>query len=133
MGRVMALGVAALLVSLDAHADAAQLALGRAVFVDRERGHCILCHRVAQLSERDQGNLGPDLSRIGARLTPAQLRARISDPTRFNPATAMPAYYRTEGLHRVEPSYRGQPVLSAQELDALVAWVATLGREDDAP
>ena len=60
---------------------------GRAVVLDRERGHCLLCHEIPQLGEGFQGNIGPPLTDVGARLAPAELRARIVDPTNLNPGT----------------------------------------------
>jgi sulfur-oxidizing protein SoxX len=101
---------------------------GRAAVLDRERGHCLLCHRIAQLDEGFQGNIGPPLSRVGERLTPAELRARLVDPTRLNPATAMPAYHRTERLRQVAEAYRGEPILTAQEVEDVVAFLETLVR-----
>lgn len=101
---------------------------GRAVFLDRERGHCLLCHQVAQLDAPFQGNLGPDLSNIGARFDFDALRARISDPLAFNPQSIMPAYHRTDHLHDVDENYRGQPVLSEQELIDVTAYLMSLKR-----
>ena len=33
----------------------------------------------------------------------------------------MPAYHRTEGLVRVAPAYRGKPVLTAEQIEDVVA------------
>lgn len=103
---------------------------GKAVFIDRERGHCLLCHQVKQISESFQGNLGPDLSNIGARLGPDELYKRIADPTEQNPNTPMPAYFRTYGLTQVAQAYLNQPVLSAEEMQDLVAFLLTLQLPD---
>ena len=99
---------------------------GRAVFVAREAGHCVLCHRVSVLGVPFQGNLGPELTDVGARLTAGQIRYRIVDASRLNPATIMPPYYRTEGMEQVASKYREKPVLSAADIDHLVAWLASL-------
>lgn len=107
------------LAAVDANSD-----LGREIFVERERGHCVLCHRVAGLDAPFQGNLGPDLTRVGARLTSAQIRLRIVDASRLNPDTVMPAYYRTSGLRQVAEAYRGKPVLPAEDVEQLVAWLS---------
>ena len=103
---------------------------GKAVFIDRERGHCLLCHQVSQINESFQGNLGPDLSNVGARLGSEMLYQRIADPTAYNPDTVMPAYYRTQGLTQVAQAYLNQPVLSANEMDDLVAFLLTLQGPD---
>ena len=99
---------------------------GRAVVLDRDRGHCLLCHRIDQLDEGFQGTIGPPLSDVGRRLAPAELRARIVDPTRLNPATVMPAYHRVDGLRQVADEYRGRPILTAREVEDVVAFLATL-------
>jgi sulfur-oxidizing protein SoxX len=97
---------------------------GRAIVGNRQVGLCLLCHSGPFPEERFQGNLAPDLRDAG-RLGEAQLRARLVDPARFNPQTIMPAYYRTEGT-RVAPSYRGKPVLSAEQIEDVVAYLSTL-------
>ena len=99
---------------------------GRAVVVNRQLGLCLLCHSGPFPEERFQGSIGPDLNGIGARLSEGQIRLRIVDPGRFNPATIMPAYYRTEGLARVAPSFKGKPILSAQQIEDVVVFLATL-------
>ncbi len=73
------------------------------------------------------GEVGPPLAGVGARLSPGQIRLRLVDPTRVNPAAAMPAYHRVDGLAKVDPRWRGRPVLSAQEIEDVVAYLATLG------
>lgn len=101
---------------------------GREVFLDRDAGHCLLCHQVGQLSDSFQGNLGPDLSDVGRRLSADQLRERIIDPTRMNPETVMPAYYRTSELRQVGSDYVGKPILDAQQVEDVVAFLSTLQR-----
>ncbi len=99
---------------------------GKAVVLDRDRGHCLLCHRIGQLDEGFQGTIGPELSSVGSRLGPQELRERIVDPTRLNPDTVMPAYYRVEGLRQVAKEFRDRPVLTAQEVEDVVAYLSTL-------
>ena len=72
------------------------------------------------------GDLAPDLSGVGARLSAAQIRLRIVDPGRVNPATIMPAYFKTEGLRRVAPAFRGKTILTAQQIEDVVAFLVTL-------
>ena len=99
---------------------------GRSIVLDRQVGLCLLCHSGPFPEERFQGNLAPDLSGVGARLSAGQIRLRIVDASRVNPQTIMPAYYRTESLQRVAPAYRGKSVLSAQQIEDVVAFLATL-------
>jgi sulfur-oxidizing protein SoxX len=97
---------------------------GRALVANRQVGLCLLCHSGPFPEERFQGNLAPDLRNAG-RLSEAQLRARLVDPARFNPQTIMPSYYRTEGT-RVAPAYQGKTVLTAQQIEDVVAFLSTL-------
>ena len=99
---------------------------GRAIVVNRQVGLCLLCHSGPFPEERFQGNFAPDLSGAGKRSTEAQLRLRIADSSRINPATIMPAYHRTEGLVRVAPAWRGKPVLTAEQIEDVVAFLMTL-------
>ena len=102
------------------------VARGERLVRDRERGNCLICHSVPVPAERFQGDLGPPLAGVGGRLSPGQLRLRLIDQTRINPATIMPAYYRIDGLLRVAPRYAGKPALTAQEIEDVIAWLATL-------
>jgi L-cysteine S-thiosulfotransferase len=97
---------------------------GRSIVVNRDQGGCTLCHEVP--GETRFGNIAPPLAGVGAKLSPGQLRLRVADSSRVNPNTPMPAYYRTEGLTQVAAAYRGKPVLTAQQVEDVVAWLATL-------
>jgi sulfur-oxidizing protein SoxX len=101
-------------------------ARGRAIVVDRQVGLCLLCHSGPFPEQRFMGDLAPDLAGVGARLSEGQIRLRMVDPSRANPATIMPAYLRTEGLQRVAPAFRGRAVLSAQQIEDVVAFLVTL-------
>jgi sulfur-oxidizing protein SoxX len=101
-------------------------ASGRKIVLDRHVGLCLLCHSGPFPEERFQGDLGPNLAGVGSRLSAGQIRLRIVDASRANPQTIMPAYFRTEGLIRVTPSQRGKTVLTAQQIEDVVAFLATL-------
>lgn len=101
-------------------------ARGRAIVANRQVGLCLLCHSGPFPEERFQGDLAPDLRGAGNRWSEAELRQRIVDSSRINPQTIMPAYHRTEWLVRVAPAYRGRPILTAQEVEDVVAFLATL-------
>lgn len=106
-----------------ARGDAAR---GRAVVANRGRGLCLLCHAGPFPEEPFGGTLAPDLSGAGARWSEGQLRLRLVDGRRLNPDTIMPSYYRVDGLARVGPAWRGKPVLTAEEIEDVVAFLATL-------
>ncbi len=99
---------------------------GRAVVGNRQIGLCLLCHTGPFPEERFQGSLAPELSGAGSRWSEGQLRLRIADATRVNPATIMPAYFRTDGLTRVARSFAGKPILSAEQIEDVVAYLTTL-------
>jgi L-cysteine S-thiosulfotransferase len=101
-------------------------ARGRAIVANRQVGLCLLCHTGPIAEERFQGTLAPDLAGAGRRWSEGQLRLRIVDAARLNPATLMPPYYRTEGLTRVARSFAGKPILSAEQIEDVVAYLATL-------
>ncbi|MBS1176352.1 MAG: putative cytochrome c, putative SoxX protein [Proteobacteria bacterium] len=101
-------------------------ARGRAIVVSRQTGLCLLCHSAPIAEERFQGNLATDLAGAGARWSEAQLRLRLVDARRLNPESIMPAYYRVEGLQRVGEAWQGRTVLSAQQIEDVLAWLRTL-------
>lgn len=101
-------------------------ARGRAIVANRQLGLCLLCHSGPFPEERFQGDLAPSLEGAGRRLSEAKLRLRLVDSRKVNPETIMPSYYRTEGLERVAPAFRGKPLLSAEQIEDVVAYLGTL-------
>lgn len=100
-------------------------ARGRALVLARTTT-CILCHSGPFPETRFQGDLAPDLTGAGNRWSVGQLRLRLVDASRFNPETIMPSYYRADGLVRVGRNFAGKPILSAAEIEDIVAFLATL-------
>ena len=100
-------------------------ARGRAVVLDRGLGNCLSCHAFP-LEAEFFGTTGPTLAGVARRLTPGQLRLRVVDSKVLNPMTMMPAYHRVAGLNRVAPAYAGKPILDAQQVEDVVAFLATL-------
>jgi sulfur-oxidizing protein SoxX len=98
---------------------------GREIVSNRQLGLCLLCHSGPFPEERFQGNLAPDL-RSAARLSEGQIRQRLVDPAKANPDTLMPAYFKTEGLNRVAPAVRGKTLLTAEQIEDIVAYLVTL-------
>ena len=107
-------------------AEPGDAARGREAVLGREAGNCLLCHAVPGSGEQFMGNLGPSLAGVGARLTEAQLRLRLVDAQRAVPETIMPSYHRVDGLQSVAAAWRGKPILSAQQIEDAVAYLATL-------
>jgi sulfur-oxidizing protein SoxX len=101
-------------------------AKGRAIIVDRQKGLCLLCHSGPFPEQRFQGDIAPSLAGAGSRLSEGQLRLRMVDSTRINPDSVMPSYYRVDHLTRVAPAQRDKPILEAQDIENVVAFLVTL-------
>jgi L-cysteine S-thiosulfotransferase len=99
---------------------------GRAIVMNRQVGLCLLCHTGPFPEERFQGTLAPDLKGAGSRSSEGQLRLRIVDASQLKPDTIMPPYYRVDGLERVAPSFQGKPVLTAEQIEDVIAFLVTL-------
>ena len=99
---------------------------GRAIVASRQAGLCLLCHSAPVPEERFQGDLAPSLAGVGSRYSEAQLRLRVVDPRRVNPASFMPAFHSAQNPSRVGAAWVGKPILSAQQVEDVVAWLATL-------
>jgi sulfur-oxidizing protein SoxX len=101
-------------------------ARGRAIVASRQQGLCLLCHSGPFPEERFQGTVATSLAGAGSRWTAAQLRLRVVDSRRLNADTVMPSFHRTDGLQRVGPAWQGKPVLDAQQVEDVVAFLGTL-------
>ena len=101
-------------------------ARGRAIVANRSTGLCLLCHSGPIAEERFQGDIAPSLAGAGSRWSEGQLRLRIVDGSRLNADTIMPAYYRTGGLQRVARAFEGKTILSAAQVEDVVAYLVTL-------
>jgi sulfur-oxidizing protein SoxX len=99
---------------------------GRAIVANRTVGLCLLCHSGPFPEQPLQGNLAPSLAGAGARNTPGQLRMRLVNPSRLVPDTIMPPYYRLDHLQRVAKAYEGKTILSADQIEDVVAYLMTL-------
>lgn len=99
---------------------------GRAIVTNRQKGLCLLCHSGPFAEERFQGDLAPSLAGAGSRWNAGQLRLRLVDSRRVSANTIMPSYYQVDGLNRVGANWRGKPVLTAAEIEDVVAFLLTL-------
>ena len=99
---------------------------GRSIVTNRQLGLCLLCHSGPFPEERFQGNIAPSLEGTGARCTEGQLRLRVAEARRINPASIMPSYLQTGGGHRVGSAWQGKPILQAQQIEDVVAFLRTL-------
>lgn len=99
---------------------------GREVAIHRKKGNCLACHTMPVPEQPFHGEVGPDLAGVASRLSEGEIRLRIVNPKYANPNTIMPAFYRTEGLHMVAKKFQGKPMLTAEEVEDVVAYLMTL-------
>jgi sulfur-oxidizing protein SoxX len=99
---------------------------GRAVAIHRKKGNCLACHAMPAPEQQFHGNIGPDLAGVADRYSAGEIRLRLVDATIINEDTIMPAFYRNAGLHRVLKKFKGKTVLSAQEIEDVLAYLLTL-------
>lgn len=101
-------------------------ASGRKLAINRKKGNCLACHVMPIPEQPFHGLIGPDLKGVAGRLTEGQVRLRIVDPKFFNRETIMPAFYKNTGFTRVLKKFKGKTMLSAAQIEDLVAYTMTL-------
>jgi L-cysteine S-thiosulfotransferase len=99
---------------------------GRRIVENRSVSACLLCHAGPFPAPHLQGTIGPSLDGTGSRLSAGQIRLRLVDARKLNPDTTMPPYYVVDGLNRTGRQWQGRPALSAQQIEDVVAFLATL-------
>ena len=98
---------------------------GRRLVMDRSKGNCITCHEMPVQADF-QGDFGPPLAGVAGRYEPGELRLRLVDSKRMNPESNMPSFHRVEGLNAVRRDFAGKPILEAQEVEDVLAYLLTL-------
>lgn len=99
---------------------------GRVIVANARVGMCLLCHQAPMQEQTFQGNLAPSIVGAASRSTEAQLRLRLVDGRRLNPDSIMPSYYRVDGLMKVGSAWQSKPILDAQQIEDVVAYLLTL-------
>ena len=103
---------------------------GRSLVIRRDKGNCLACHALPISEEGFHGTLGPPLLTVADRLTAAQLRLRIVDQQSVNPVTVMPSFYKNPlDINRVGQDYIKMTILTAQEVEDVIAYLLTLRQE----
>ena len=103
-------------------AEAGDATRGEAVYLNRKKGNCLACHETTALKNHPfHGNVGPPMDGVASRYSAAELRLRIANPKVLNEDTIMPAFYRNDGFMRVHKNFKGKTVLSAQEVEDIIA------------
>jgi len=102
-------------------------AKGRETFINRKLGNCLGCHAVTELeAEPFHGEVGPPLDGVADIYGEGELRLRVVNPKVVNPDTIMPGFYVVDGLHRVAGDFQGKTILSADQVEDIVAYLMTL-------
>ena len=99
---------------------------GRKLAINRKKGNCLACHVMPIPEQSYHGKVGPDLNGVAGRYDAGELRLRIVNPKIVNEATIMPAFYRNDGFHRVMKKFNGKTIISAQDVEDIVAYLITL-------
>ena len=100
---------------------------GRKVAIHRGKGNCLACHQMPISEEEFHGEIGPPLAGVGSRYDEGQLRLRIVNMQELNPGTLMPPFYKhPDQFNRVSKKYQGRTILTAQEVEDVVAYLLTL-------
>ncbi|MBC8270400.1 MAG: sulfur oxidation c-type cytochrome SoxX [Rhodospirillaceae bacterium] len=98
---------------------------GKQTAIHRQKGNCLACHVMPVPEEQFHGEIGPDLSDVGSNYSEAELRLRLVDPKALNPDTIMPAFLKVP-TSEVHKKFKGKTILSAQEVEDIVAYLMTL-------
>ncbi len=106
--------------------DAGDAVRGRAIVANRQLGLCLLCHTGPIPEEKFQGTIAPTLAGAGSRWSTSELRQRVAFARTLNPQTIMPSFYQSEGFTRVASNRQGVPILTGQQIEDVVAYLATL-------
>ncbi len=94
---------------------------GQAFYAGDARAGCPACHGIP--ASAGGAPQGPDLTGVGSRMSPGEIRLRIVAPEVADPETAMPAFYAAgQRLDADDPLYGG-PALTAAEIEDLVAYM----------
>jgi sulfur-oxidizing protein SoxX len=100
---------------------------GERIVTDSYKGNCLACHQLPIEGVEAYGTIGPPLQGLAARMSEAQIRLRVVDSRSINPMSIMPGFYRDPDLiNRPAKAYLGKTFLSAQQVEDVIAYLATL-------
>ena len=100
---------------------------GREVFKARKLGNCLACHVNSDMpDEQWHGEVGPSLDGVAERYDEAQLRGMIVNSKNTFEGTIMPSFYRLENGALPLEKFAGKTILTAEEVEDVVAYLKTL-------
>lgn len=109
-------------------------ARGVEVFVSRSQGNCLACHSVTVLADQPwHGEVGPVLDGVADRYEEPSLRGMLVNADMTFPDSIMPSFYKVSGFIRPGDGFTTrpapedlQPILSAQQIEDVIAFLKTL-------
>jgi L-cysteine S-thiosulfotransferase len=104
-------------------------AKGLKTIINRKKGNCLSCHVAPGVDQPYQGKIGPEFKGVAGRWSEPEIRMIVVNAKVNNPDTIMPGFHRVDDLHRVMKKFKGKPILSAQEVEDIVAYLITLKEE----
>lgn len=101
---------------------------GRKIFSNRKQGNCLACHANSDMNDQlFHGEVGPSLDGVAGRWQEPQLRTiLVNAKAVFTEQTVMPGFYTLEVGADVREDLIGKTILSAQQVEDLVAYLKTL-------
>ena len=101
---------------------------GRKIFYNKKLGNCLACHANTDLKDQQwHGNVGPEMDGVADRYNEAELRGIIvNSKAVFGEQTVMPAFYRTDHAPRARKEFEGKPILTAEQVEDVIAYLKTL-------
>lgn len=107
--------------------EAGSVDRGRESMINRKQGNCLACHAVSALADQPfHGVVGPPLDGVAERWSEAELRLIVVNSQAVFEGTIMPAFYTTDGLKRVAKKFQGKTILTAQQVEDIIAYLKTL-------
>lgn len=101
---------------------------GRKVFANRKQGNCLACHANKDLSSQPfHGEVGPPLDGVADRYDAANLRGiLVNSKVALHEDTIMPSFYRAKNGERTAKKFIGKTILSAEQVEDVLAYLQTL-------
>jgi sulfur-oxidizing protein SoxX len=107
---------------------------GRKIVGAKSQGNCVSCHVIGEMSDVPfHGEVGPELDGVASRYPEAMIRGILTNSKNVFEGTVMPAYYKVDGFTRPGEGFTSKPpegelapLLSAQQIEDVVAYLMTL-------
>ncbi len=107
---------------------AGDAAKGKLLFSNRKLGNCLACHVNKDLADKPfHGEIGPPLDGVAGRYSVPEMRAiLVNSKLVLSEDTIMPGFYQPDAGARVIKKFKGKTILSAQQIEDIIAYLQTL-------